>query len=279
VFDCLIVGAGPAGLTAALYLQRFRRAICIVDSDDSRARKIPLSRNYPGFPEGVNGRQLLALMRKQLRNVGGTVARGTVTQLRQNADGSFEAEVEGRKLVARTILLATGLVDIEPDIPGYERIKDTGLVRFCPVCDGFDFTGRRIGMIGRGAHGLREFEFVKNFSDRVTWLGMDPGEERIRQMLYVDDMGSIEVEMAEGARHLFDVLYCALGCTVRSNLAVELGALHDERRCLLVNEHLESSVKGLYAAGDVVSGLDQLAVATGQAAVAATAIHNFLRGT
>src|SRR5690606_28176074 len=122
VFDCLVIGGGPAGLTAAIYLRRFHRDICLVDSGDSRARKIPLSHNFPGFPDGVSGEDLLALMTQQLRNFGGELVPGTVEKLRRRAEGCFEAECAGQTLVARTVLLATGVVDIEPDMAGYASV-------------------------------------------------------------------------------------------------------------------------------------------------------------
>jgi thioredoxin reductase (NADPH) len=274
MFDCLIVGAGPAGLTAAIYLQRFLRSICVVDSNESRANKIPLSRNYPGFPEGINGKELLALLRTQLAEVGGAVTRGTVTRLQRTSEGHFSAECADRKVEARTVLLATGVIDVEPDIAGYELVKDSGLIRFCPVCDGYEFTDERVGVIGTGAHGRRECDFIRGFSERVTYVALDAGPKPVR---IACDHGSIGIELADGSSKRFDVVYCALGCKVRSTLALDLGASHDEQNCCIVNAHQETSVEGLFAAGDVVSGLDQLAVAAGQAAIAATAIHNRLR--
>jgi thioredoxin reductase (NADPH) len=275
MFDCLIVGAGPAGLTAAIYLRRFHRSICVVDSRQSRAGKIPLSHNFPGFPDGINGDELLARLTLQLERFGGTVMHDTVTRLQRAADGKFVAEFGGGRLEARAVLMATGVVDIEPDIPGYDRVKDTGLVRFCPVCDGFEFTDQRVGIVGSGAHGMREFEFIRNFSDRVTYVAMDSGPRPVRISA---DHGIVEIVLDDGLTHHFDVLYCALGCHVRSALALELGARHDEQGGLIVGDHMETSVEGLYAAGDVVTSLDQLAVAAGEAAIAATAIHNRLRG-
>jgi thioredoxin reductase (NADPH) len=277
VLDCLIIGAGPAGLTAAIYLQRFHRHICVVDSGQSRARRIPLSHNYPGFPEGINGNKLLARMRRQLRGNGGAVTKGTVTELRRNDDGTFEAQCGKRTLAARTVLLATGVVDIEPQLPGFMELRDLGLVRYCPICDGHEYSGKRIAILGSGAHGMREFEFIRNFSARVTYFGLDTGAGNIRNLAHQPDSDCIRVEQADGITHDFDVLYCALGCDVRSAPALTIGADHDERGCLNVDAHCETSVRGLYAAGDVVNALDQIAVATGHAAIAATAIHNRLR--
>ena len=276
MFDCLILGGGPAGLTAAIYLQRFRRNICLVDNGQSRARKIPLSRNYPGFPDGINGNQLLALLKRQLRNVGGSPTRGTVTALQWHADG-FRAECGDRTLTARTVLLATGIVDVEPELAGYERLRDTGVVRFCPVCDGFEYRDERIAIIGSGAHGQREYDFIRNYSEHVSYFDLTAEPGAIRSLGYQEEKGGVWIELANGAREDFDVLYCALGTQVRSAPALALGAEHDEHGCLKVDAHCETSVSGLFAAGDVVAGLDQIAVATGQAAIAATAIHNRLR--
>lgn len=297
MFDCLIVGAGPAGLTAGIYLQRFRRSVIIVDSGGSRAKKIRLSNNYPGFPEGVNGEELLGLLRQQLERFGGTVREGTVTSVKKISEQFFSAEYDGQTVHAKTILLATGVVDIEPNLPGYNALRNSDLIRYCPVCDGFEHTDQRIGILGRGQHGVRECEFIKTFSDNVCFICMDTAQNKILEanqdlraanIAVLAGFGSdlrisgtkdqvIYLDTADGASHEFDVLYCALGCHVRSDIALDLGAAHDEHQCLAVDSKLATSVPGLYAAGDIVSGLDQIAVATGQAAIASTAIHNRLR--
>ena len=297
MIDCLIVGAGPAGLTAGIYLRRFHRSVCIVDSGHSRAARIPLSHNYPGFPDGVNGKELLELLRCQLEKFGGSITQATVTSLKKTSNDEFVAEFAGQTVTAKTVLLATGIVDIEPDLSGYDTIKSSELVRFCPICDGFEFTDQRIAIIGRGQHGVRECEFIKNYSSRLSFISLD-GEDEINDAMHKlrgadiqvvkgrggrircneEQLKNVVIETADGALHEFDIIYCALGSTVRSSLAVDLGADHDEQQCLVVNEQLETSISGFYAAGDVVSSLDQLAVATGQAAIASTAIHNRLRG-
>ncbi|MES2605666.1 MAG: FAD-dependent oxidoreductase, partial [Pseudomonadota bacterium] len=180
---------------------------------------------------------------------------------------------------------------------GYADIRNKALVRFCPVCDGFEFTNERIGVLGSGHHGARECAFIKHFSNQVTYLSVDDSiatgvvtddlralniavlDARQARLEYNETTHAIALTLGDSTTHAFDVLYCALGCRVRSTLATALGARHDEQQGLLVDNHLETTVKGLFAAGDVVSSLHQLAVATGQAATAATAIHNRLRDT
>lgn len=116
--DCLIVGGGPAGLTAAIYLSRFRRTLAIVDEGFSRAALIPVSHNLPGYPDGIAGPRLLALLRAQARRYEATLRTGVVTGIRLLTDGRFSASIEAasgsEQIVARNVLLATGVCDIEP---------------------------------------------------------------------------------------------------------------------------------------------------------------------
>jgi thioredoxin reductase (NADPH) len=293
IIDCLVVGAGPAGLTAALYLRRFHRRVIVADAGASRALRIPKSHNYPGFPDGVTGAELLDRLRRQFADVGGEVARARVTGIVQG-DGGFVADVAGARIMARNVLLATGVVDNEPPLPGVEALRAAGLLRQCPICDGYEHTGRRIGVVGRGEHGVRETLFLRDFSDDVWFVGVgerDLDEAACRALadrgvscilggvleLGCLRDGGVRLAMRDGGEHRFDVLYSALGARPQSHLAAALGARLDECANVVVDAHCATGIPGLYAAGDVVSALDQIAVATGHAAIAATAIHNRLR--
>lgn len=294
LLDCLVVGAGPAGLTAGIILKRFFREVKIVDAGRSRASLIPLSHNYPGFPEGISGNDLLARLKQQLEINGGSVVEGAIHKLERVEDGLFIAETDDARLRARTVLLATGVVDIEPELEGFTAIRDKGLIRYCPICDGAEFTNERIGVIAHGEHGVSECLFIKRFSTNLAMLctdgdcQLDPAQrdrlareeidliaEKARR-LYLDDDQVVHLETVSGEDHEFDVLYCALGTRVRSALGKELGARHTENGNLIVNKHMQTSIEGLYATGDMTNHLSQIAVATGQGAIAATAIHNRL---
>jgi thioredoxin reductase (NADPH) len=197
-----------------------------------------------------------------------------------------------RAVSARKVLLATGAVDIEPDLPDLPDALQRGLVRYCPVCDGYEARGQKVAVIGYGDHGLGEASFMaRTYSHDVTLLTlgreMTLSEEARRRVdalgikvvsqpieaLEVDGQG-IGAIRAGGGEFRFDTLYSALGLTVRSGLAVALGADHDAHGALVVDGHSQTSVPGLYAAGDNVVGLNQIVVAMGQAAAAATDIHN-----
>src|SRR5215210_2199336 len=111
MLDCLVVGGGPSGLIAAIYLGRFRRDVRVIDAGGSRASLIPTSHNYPGFPDGISGRELLVRLREQARRYGAQLTAGNVEHLEQGADCAFRARAGTEVVEARTVILATGAMD------------------------------------------------------------------------------------------------------------------------------------------------------------------------
>lgn len=273
--DCLVVGGGPAGLTAALYLGRFRRRVLLVDGGDSRALWIDRSHNVPGFPDGIPGRALLALLRRQLDGVDVGVLHAEVASLAR-APGGFAARIGARTWPARTVLLATGVVDEQPALPGVGAVRERGLLRQCPVCDGHEHRGQRIGVLGDGAHAAREADFLRHFSPHVQQLPLAGAPHAARSLVPAEG-GGVRVQCADGRERHFDVLYGALGVKARTQLVQGLAVQTDARGAIVVDAHCRTGEPGLYAAGDVVSALDQIAVATGHGAIAAVDIHNALR--
>jgi thioredoxin reductase (NADPH) len=297
--DCLVVGGGPAGLAAAVYLARFRRRLLLVDAGASRAALIPRSHNLPGFPEGISGPALLSRQRSQAERYGAPMIEGTVTQLERSRDGGFAIEVRRpgsgpENVRARTVLLCSGAVDVEPDLPDVADAIGRGLVRHCPVCDAFEVIGQRLGVIGSDSRAVGEALFLRTYSEHVTLLTLgraraldDDDRRRLRDggvrvveapvtEVVVEGGRITAICLREDGPERFDTLYSALGCRVRSELGCRMGARHDANRSLFVDEHQRTSVTGLWAAGDVVCGLNQMSVAHGQAAIAATDIHRHL---
>lgn len=292
--DCAIIGAGAAGLTAATYLARFRRRFVVLDGGTSRLLMVPTSHNYPGYVGGVHGKDLLARLRAQVAEYGVGITSGTVDALDRLPDGSFAVHAGVQQWQARNVILATGVVDVEPDFAEVKQAVAAGHLRYCPICDGFEASGRKVAIIGRGKGGLAEAMFVRHYTPEITLFSVKgPIEIDIEESLRIDRAGvrvvqdpvtrlcygesGIQVQLQDGAQERFDVVYSALGTMVNSGLAQLLGARATDEGCLHVDAHQQTSVEGLYAAGDIVAGLNQITVAMGQAAVAATAIHNRLR--
>ena len=294
ILDCLIIGGGPAGLTAAIYLARFHLSVRVVDEGRSRAGWIPCTRNVPGFADGISGNELLDRMREQAEKYGTAFTRGRVTRL-DRVDGLFEAEWGEGSARARTVLLATGLRNRRPDMDEelHEEGLARGLIRYCPICDGYEVTDRKVGVIGSGAHGVAEAVFLRSYTADITLIAPDKAhrlapedQQKLREhgIATVDGPSRgvalhkdcIVVETAEG-HHAFDSVYPALGSDMHTELAEQLGiALSSDTGCIPVDSHQRTNVPGVYAAGDVVLGLDQISHAMGEGGVAATTIRNDL---
>ena len=292
--DCIIIGAGPAGLTAAIYLARYYLKIRLFDCGTSRASWIPTSHNHAGFPDGINGEELLERMREQAAKYGAMREPKRVTDLTR-PDECFTVTCDDETYRARTVLLATGVVNNRPegiDDQLHDEALSRGLIRYCPVCDGYEVTDKKVAVIGTGDHGTAEAQFIRTYTSDITLVS--PGgdhdlsdacskaldEAGIKRVAgpcggFAMENSPIGFDTAEG-RMQFDSLYPALGSVVRSGLARSCGAEVSEDDCVLVDDHLETSVSGLFAAGDVVLGLDQISHAMGQAGVASTAIRNRL---
>nr|WP_277929985.1 NAD(P)/FAD-dependent oxidoreductase [Lysobacter sp. M15] len=290
VYDCLIIGAGPAGLTAANYLARFRRDIVLVDAGASRARWIPTSHNCPGFPSGVGGNELLARLRAQAETYGVQAVPARIDSLRREAD-RFVADAGDACWHARLVILACGVVDKLPEIDGVEAAIDTGAVRLCAICDGYEARDERIGVYGPANEAVGHAVFLRTFSRSVTVVASDTDALSGDKVAQARDAGvvllprpdSIRIDtgrciatLANGERHAFDTLYPVLGSDAQTGLALALGARCDDNGELVTDREQQTSVDGLYACGDMVSALNQISVAVGHAAIAATAVHNRL---
>lgn len=292
--DCIIIGAGPAGLTAAIYLARYHLSIRLFDSGTSRAAWIPCTHNHAGFPDGIEGKELLRRMRVQARKYGAVREEKRVEHLAKAGD-HFTVGTDSGAYTARTVLLATGVVNRRPDALAediHDEALSRGLLRYCPVCDGYEVTDRRVAVIGTGKHGTTEALFLRGYTADLTLVSPHGDHDLDRECsAQLEEAGiaraagpcggfAIEGERlafdTAGARMAFDSVYPALGTTVRSELAQLSGAETTEDGCIVVDEHLETTVPGLFAAGDVVVGLDQISHAMGEGGVAATAIRNYL---
>jgi thioredoxin reductase (NADPH) len=172
----------------------------------------------------------------------------------------------------------------------HDQAVATSRIRYCPICDGYEVTGRRIAVLGTGGRGLREAEFLRSYTAQVTLVAPDGPHDLTR--CERDHLDAVGVALLDGparefalvdtglafntaaGRHVFESAYPALGSHIHSDLARDLGADCTEDGCILVDSHQRTSIPGLYAAGDVVAGLDQMSTAFGHASIAATTIRN-----
>ena len=232
-------------------------------------------------------------MRDQARLYRADLREGRVESIVRNDDG-FVATMEGAALAARSVLLATGVINRRPamlDDAAHQQALNDGRLRYCPICDGYEVTDRRIAVLGTGDRGCDEALFLRSYTADITLAAPEGGHDltdvhygrlrdagvkvvgSCRTIALAGDMIILQVN---GDRLSFDSLYPALGSDVCSELAAPLGAAMSEAGCLKVDTHQRTNIPGLYAAGDVVLGLDQISHAMGGGGVAATTIRNDL---
>ena len=296
-WDCIVVGAGPGGLTAALYLARYRRRVLVVHDGKARALRIPLTHNVPGFPEGVCGTDLIEHMTEHATRYGAEMAEGHVARIVRGADGLFTvATDEGAAFQARSVILATGLFLNQIDIPWdlHEAAIRAGVLRYCPVCDAYEHSDKRVGVVGGDLSGAAEALFMRQYTDRVTLMpchGMELTAQETKELAEAgiavvrNPITRYEPASDEMRLHLeglaeplsFDVLYPALGVSPRTRLAGALGVPVDDKGRCPADAIFATDVPGVWCAGDIVEGLDQISVAMGHGAIASTKAHNWLR--
>lgn len=291
-FNCVVVGGGPAGLTAAIYLARFRRRVALVDGGKSRASLIPRSHNHPGYPDGIRGDDLLSRMRQQVQTYRVPCLPDQATDIARLPDGRLALQA-GRRLITDHVIIATGSRDRLPPVDEPLRHIREGLLRQCPVCDAYELIDKPVAVIGTGDCAAGEALFLRHYTSDISLLTLgddldvadgvrskldDAGVKIVRDAASGWEFGSTGVGVMLGSRHRrFAAIYSGLGIDPQNDLARKLGArLADDGR-ILTDAHQETSVKGVFAAGDVVTGLNQIAVAMAQGEIAATRIHSLLR--
>jgi thioredoxin reductase (NADPH) len=291
--DCLVIGGGPGGLTAALYLARFRRRVLVADAGCSRAGLIPRTRNHPAFPDGITGPDLLDRLRIQVDRFAPAARVDGVVKDLVAYDGAFRVRVGETSLTALNVVLATGVEDVQPPMSGPLTAVRHGVVRHCAICDAYEMIDKPVAVVGADDKALGVALFLSTYTDRVVVCSFSPpqwsahamekatrfGVRLIHQPLreIVADGENAKLRYASGPDEIVAGVYPALGVVPRSGLAQRIGvALHEDGR-IITDDHQLTSTANCYAVGDVVTGLNQLGVAMAQGEIAAVAIHNALR--
>lgn len=288
IFDAAVIGGGPGGLTAALYLARFKRSAIILDDGDSRARWIGKSHNYPTYVDGIAGLELLERLKRQALKYGVEFLNGRANGCAQE-NGIFAVFHEAGAIKARALIVAAGVKDVVPAIPGIENAIRQGRIGLCPVCHGYEAANLRVGVLAEGERGLGPTRFLKRIASAVSFLdasasGLSDGYRRELDCMEVEyvrvSCRDIEIEEAaiccrdgSGAVREFDSLYLSFGTRPNTKLMRSLGVALGEDGCLLTDRFQETSLRNVFGVGDIVRGLDQIVVAEGEAAIAASHLN------
>jgi thioredoxin reductase len=292
-FDVAIVGGGPAGLTAAMWLGRYRRSVVLVDSGDPRNWQTRGVNGYLGLPD-VTPAALRGAGRDEARRWGAELVDGCVERITREGDEHFRLTLEnGATLESRRLLLAFGVKDIWPDIPGLEKIYGATAYH-CPDCDGHETRGKKTVVVGVGrkAVGLalslttwtRELVICTNGHDpelnapllaQLDALNIPVIVTRVACAQYTNrDLHALELE--DGMLLDCERLFFSIGRYPADDLAQRLGCERNDEDCVVIDEHFHTSVPNVYAAGDLVPGTQIALAAAAGGAKAAIAIHHSL---
>jgi len=300
VYDCIVIGAGPAGLSAALFLARYRRRVLTFHNSSPRNL---YSHGVHGFlgHHGILPVELLARGRDEVSMHGGLVIEGCVTGVEKIGEDHFrvmtgEGETTRESFEARRLLLATGLRDLTPDCPGFHDFYGVSVFH-CPDCDGFEVTNKRVAVLGSGRETVGFTLNLLTWTDKLTLITDGRGHELTDE--HRSKLGEFDIPVTDSrisglegdvekhklARVRFqngdalecDALFFNLGTIPASGLHEMLGCRLDEECGLIwVDKEQQTSVAGVYAAGDITPRSQLAVVAAAEGAMAAIHIHKSL---
>jgi thioredoxin reductase len=300
IYDCIVVGAGPAGLSCALFLARYRHRVLTFHHNSPRNL---YSHGVHGFlgHHGILPTELLARGRDEVTQHGGLIIEACVTKVERLAENHFrvsagDGETTEHAFEARRLVLATGLRDLLPDCPGF-RDYYGATVHHCPDCDGYEVTGKRVAVLGRGRATIGFTLNLLTWTNQLTLItngdGGDMTDEHRAHLARFDipitDRSITELEGDKKACRLervrfddgstldCDALFFNLGTVPVSDLHEQLGCKLDEECGLVsVDDEQQTSVRGVYAAGDLTPNSQLAVVAAAEGAMAAIHIHKSL---
>ena len=295
MYDALILGAGPAGLSAAVYLGRFDRSVLVLDAGEGRSSFAQMNDNYLGFPDGITTRELRELGRRQAERFGVHFKECRVERV-ERVGRAFRACTTDGDFDGSTLLLATGVTDIWPDVPNI-RSWIGRQVFWCITCDGYRTHGKRLVCIGNTDEAAVTTLQFKVFTDALT-LVADPQLARFSsevlarldlhgvRLIYArperleespDGNRLAAVCLSDGTRAECDLLFSLLGVQPNTQMARELGAALDHDGYVVMDEEGYTSVPGLFAAGDLTRMYtQQVASAVHAGAEAAQTMNYYL---
>lgn len=286
--DILIIGAGAAGLSAALYTVRAGLSTTIVRLDAGSLGRAEKIENYFGFAAPISGRMLLAATEENLRRLGGRFLDNEVVSIRGGQDGFSITFADGKIEESACVLLATGRSLPTPPIPGLTEFEGRGVSR-CAVCDGFFFRGKAVGVLGNGEYALSEARELLPLAASVSLLTngastsfatLEIGDfeiypQKIAGLKGIQKLSSVVFE--DGSELSLDGLFVATGSAGALDFASHLGII-SENGVITVDENGMTNVPGVFAAGDCTGAPYQVAVSVGRGCTAALGAAAYLRG-
>lgn len=286
MYDVIIIGAGPAGISASLYTQRANlKTLIIYDNvEDSALEKANKISNYYGFEDGIKGKELYERGIKQAKNLGTEVFEEEVINIKHE-ENYFIVQTLKSEFYSKTVILATGNKRNKPNIKGIELFEGRG-ISYCAVCDGFFFKNKNVAIIGNGDYAISETMDLQDIAKSVAILtnGNKIPEYRAenvdiitKEIKEVRGEGRVEeIEFKDNSKIKIDGIFVAQGVAGSTEFAKKMGAKIQNDK-IVVNENMETNIKGLYACGDCTGGIYQISKSVYEGTKAGLQAVSFLR--
>ena len=283
MYDSVIIGAGPAGISAALYLKRANKNVLVLYHGESQLEKAHLIDNYYGFPGGISGKDLYNNGIKQAQNLGVEVKEEEVINLSFNGPLDFSIKTLNNEYKSKTIIIATGNKKLRPNIKGIVDFEGKG-ISYCAICDGFFYRKKKVAVIGNRNYALSEAEDLHNVTSDITILTNGESFD-LKSEFPVDTRKIVEVGGEEKIQYvLFDDgskmelngIFIALGTAGGADFAKKLGVMMN-KDSIEVNENMKTNINGIYACGNLTGGLLQVNKAVYEGALAGLDIVKYLK--
>ena len=278
MYDVIVIGSGPAGITAAIYAKRRNLSILVISKGISALQKAEKIDNYYGFENGISGKELYVNGIKQAKNLGIDFIEDEIINIEYI--NQFTIETVNSKYEAKAVILATGVSRNVPNIKGIKEFEGKG-VSYCAVCDSFFYKGKDVAVLGDGNYAIHEFETLKPIASSVTILtngnamvenrdsSIEVNNKKIRE--FRGDTKLEKVEFEDNTIQYLNGVFIAMGTASSSDLARKIGA-RIENNNIIINENMETTVPGLFACGDCTGGLLQISKAVYEGAKAGLAV-------
>lgn len=279
MYDSIIIGSGPAGITASLYMIRAGLKVLVISKNQSALDKAEKVENYYGFENGISGKELKDVGIKQAKNLGVEFLEKEVTSIKYSENG-YEVIVANQGLneqyLAKTIVLATGTNRNKPRIKGLKEFEGKG-ISYCAICDGAFFRNKNVGVLGNGDYAISEIQELIPIVKSVTMYtnGLDPIEYRVDNVnintkkirKFRGNNVIKEIEFEDDTREEINGIFIAQGVATSTDFAKKLGAMI-ENNYIVVNDKMETTIPNIYACGDCTGGLLQISKAVYEGTVA-----------
>lgn len=265
MYDVVIIGAGPAGISASLYLKRAKLNVLVIYKGYGALEKAPMIENYYGLKDNISGKELFENGINQAKKLGVEIVEDEVTGI--SFDNNFKITTANRKYIAKKVILATGTSRKAPNIKGIKEYEGKG-VSYCAVCDAFFYKGKDVAVLGSGNYALHEANQLKPVVNSVTIFTngeqilenrdgqeFDVEERTIREFRGSEKLEEIEFE--DNNIKKINGVFIAIGTASSSDLAKKIGAIVKDNN-IQVDENMQTNVEGLYACGDCIGGILQI---------------------